>query len=67
MGALPTLYAATESIKGGAYIGPDGKDAKKGYPVKDMMGDVLFKPDVAEKLWSISEELTKVTYILKKR
>ncbi|MEH7329919.1 short-chain dehydrogenase [Priestia megaterium] len=67
MGALPTLYAATESIEGGTYIGPDGKDAKKGYPVKDRMGDVLFKPDVAEKLWSISEELTKVTYIFKKR
>jgi len=67
MGALPTLYAATEAIEGGAYIGPDGKDAKKGYPVKDMMGDVLFKPDVAEKLWSASEELTKVTYLFKKR
>jgi hypothetical protein len=32
-----------------------------------MMGDVLFKADVAEKLWSASEELTKVTYIFKQR
>jgi NAD(P)-dependent dehydrogenase (short-subunit alcohol dehydrogenase family) len=31
-GALPTLYAATQEIPGGSYIGPDGLIHTKGYP-----------------------------------
>jgi NAD(P)-dependent dehydrogenase (short-subunit alcohol dehydrogenase family) len=31
-GALPTLYAATQDIPGGSYVGPDGLIHTKGYP-----------------------------------
>lgn len=67
MGVLFIFYVVIEVIEGGVYIGLDGKDVKKGYFVKDMMGDVLFKLDVVEKLWSVLEELIKVIYIFKKR
>ena len=32
MGALPTLYAATQDLPGNAYIGPDGRFELRGHP-----------------------------------
>ena len=32
MGALPTLYAATQDIPGGSYVGPDGFAEQRGHP-----------------------------------
>ena len=32
MGALPTLYAATQDIPGDTYIGPGGPGEARGYP-----------------------------------
>jgi NAD(P)-dependent dehydrogenase (short-subunit alcohol dehydrogenase family) len=62
-GALPTLYAATHpDIRGGEFIGPDGPGNKRGYPVLTNDATRLFKPDVAEKLWEVSESLTGVRY-----
>ena len=63
MGALPTLYAATEpSLIGGEYIGPDGKKARKGYPKKDSIIEDLYDKETSKKLWELSEDLTHVTY-----
>ncbi|WP_409270140.1 oxidoreductase [Neobacillus sp. SCS-31] len=66
MGALPTLYAATEpSLLGGEYIGPDGKKKRKGYPRKDSVIERIYDSETAELLWSLSEELTGVVYNFK--
>ncbi len=63
LGALPTVYAATDSqLKGGEYIGPDGKGARKGYPTIDTPHASANDPAVAQKLWDISEKLTGVTF-----
>ena len=32
MGALPTLYAATQDIPGDSYVGPDGFQEQRGHP-----------------------------------
>ena len=33
MGALPTLFAATQpGLEGGTYVGPDGPGEQRGYP-----------------------------------
>ena len=32
MGALPTLYAATQDIPGNSYVGPDGFQEQRGHP-----------------------------------
>lgn len=61
MGALPTLFAATEpSLRGGEFIGPDGWDNWRGYPT--ITGDLkkLYKESVAEKLWKISTDITGI-------
>ncbi|WP_274362827.1 oxidoreductase [Paenibacillus thermotolerans] len=65
MGALPTLYAATDpDLRGGEFIGPDGKGNRKGYPAVTGEEKKLFNAPVAERLWAVSEQLTGVTYPL---
>ncbi|MEL6178835.1 MAG: short-chain dehydrogenase, partial [Myxococcota bacterium] len=63
MGALPTLYAATEpSIRGGEYIGPGGWFEMKGYPTHIRSSARSHDRVSAERLWRVSEELTQVHY-----
>lgn len=64
-GALPTLRAAIdEDVQTGDYFGPDGWLEWKGYPVKVKMSELAKDESIAKKLWDVSEELTKVKYIL---
>lgn len=63
MGALPTLFAATyPDLKGGEYIGPDGRRNHRGYPVVLSEVQTLFKADVAKHLWDVSEQLTGIRF-----
>lgn len=63
MGALPTIYAATEpTLNGGEYIGPDGKGQRKGFPALDTPHSSANNKAASEKLWGISEELTGVKF-----
>jgi NAD(P)-dependent dehydrogenase (short-subunit alcohol dehydrogenase family) len=60
-GTLPLLYAAAnEEITGGEYIGPGGFQNMWGYPQKTSEGEKLFNKETANKLWSVSEQLTQV-------
>ncbi len=63
MGALPTLCAACEDhVKSGDFYGPDGFFEARGYP-KKVMSNYRSKDDaIAQKLWTISEELTGITF-----
>jgi NAD(P)-dependent dehydrogenase (short-subunit alcohol dehydrogenase family) len=62
-GALPALYAATDpEAQGGKYIGPDGFMAFKGSPVVETPRPQALDEAVAKRLWTVSEELTGVTY-----
>lgn len=63
MGALPTLFAATEpGLPGGAYIGPDGFMEQRGHP--RIVGRSAAAQDsaTARELWVASEELTGVRF-----
>jgi hypothetical protein len=63
MGALPMLYAATaESVVGGDYVGPGGFMDMRGYPVTQRSSDRSYDEADAERLWSVSEDLTGVEY-----
>lgn len=63
MGALPTLYAATEpSVHGGEYIGPTGRGGMKGYPGKVESNEQSHDRSVAQRLWQVSETLTGVPF-----
>jgi NAD(P)-dependent dehydrogenase (short-subunit alcohol dehydrogenase family) len=63
MGALPQLRAATDpGVIGGQYFGPDGFGEQRGYPV--VVASTRVSHDIAaqQRLWTVSEELTGVTF-----
>jgi NAD(P)-dependent dehydrogenase (short-subunit alcohol dehydrogenase family) len=65
MGALPTLYAATDpSVEGGDYIGPDGLAEQRGYPKRVGCTSAARDEETARRLWEVSEELTGVRFEL---
>jgi NAD(P)-dependent dehydrogenase (short-subunit alcohol dehydrogenase family) len=57
-GALPTLYAATQEIPGGSYVGPDGIGHLRGYPVIHKTSKRAMDTDMPRRLWAVSAELT---------
>jgi NAD(P)-dependent dehydrogenase (short-subunit alcohol dehydrogenase family) len=63
MGALPMLYAATApDVSGGDYVGPGGFMDMRGYPETQRSSDRSYDETTADRLWSVSEELTGVAY-----
>ena len=62
MGALPQLFAATEDIPGGSYVGPDGRRRADRSPDPGRALGRGQRPGLAGRLWSVSEELTGVSY-----
>jgi NAD(P)-dependent dehydrogenase (short-subunit alcohol dehydrogenase family) len=63
MGALPLLRAATDpSAQSGQYFGPDGRGEQRGHP-KVIESSAMSHDEVLQRrLWSVSEELTDVTF-----
>ena len=62
-GALPTLRAATDpGAQGGQYYGPDGIGEVKGNPKVVASSAQSHNEDIQRRLWTMSEELTGVTY-----
>jgi NAD(P)-dependent dehydrogenase (short-subunit alcohol dehydrogenase family) len=64
MGALPTLYAATQDIPGGSYVGPDGFAEQRGHPRLVGRSKAASDEETARRLWELSEELTGTTFPL---
>lgn len=64
MGALPTLYAATvPAIRSGDYVGPDGFGEQRGHPKLVGMNESARDDAAANRLWTVSEDLTGVRYL----
>jgi NAD(P)-dependent dehydrogenase (short-subunit alcohol dehydrogenase family) len=62
-GALPTLCAATyPGLYGASYIGPDGFLEMRGFPKLTRAAAIAYDQRLATDLWSVSEELTGVTW-----
>lgn len=62
MGALPSLRAATDShLRGGEYLGPAGRGVR-GYPVIVEPSAAARSDENAQRLWAVSEELTRVRF-----
>jgi len=63
VGALATLRAATDpNVKGGQYWGPDGFREMRGYPELATSSEQSRDEAIQDRLWTVSEELTGVTY-----
>jgi NAD(P)-dependent dehydrogenase (short-subunit alcohol dehydrogenase family) len=65
MGALPTLRAATDpAVIGGQYYGPGGWGEIRGYPKLVTSSPDSHDQAAQQRLWTVSEELTGVTFPL---
>jgi len=64
MGALPTLYAASQDLPGASYVGPDGFQEQRGHPALAKRSAAAQDAETARRLWQLSEELTGVTFAL---
>jgi NAD(P)-dependent dehydrogenase (short-subunit alcohol dehydrogenase family) len=63
MGALPTLRAATDpAAQGAQYYGPDGFAEQRGHPKLVNSSAQSHDEDLQRRLWTVSEELTGVTF-----
>jgi len=62
MGALPTLYAATQDLPGASYVGPDGFGEWRGRPALARRSAAASDVTMAQLLWDASEQLTGVGY-----
>lgn len=63
MGALPTLRAATDpAVTGGQYYGPGNRGEIRGYPKLVTSSPGSHDRAVQQRLWTVSEELTGVTF-----
>jgi NAD(P)-dependent dehydrogenase (short-subunit alcohol dehydrogenase family) len=63
MGALPTLYAATEpGLESGTFVGPDGFMEQRGHPKPVSPSGAARDEQVARRLWEVSEQLTGVRF-----
>eukprot|EP00927_Polykrikos_kofoidii_P024310 TRINITY_DN22122_c0_g1_i1.p1 TRINITY_DN22122_c0_g1~~TRINITY_DN22122_c0_g1_i1.p1 ORF type:complete len:371 (+),score=59.62 TRINITY_DN22122_c0_g1_i1:54-1115(+) len=65
-GSLPLLMACIdESVKGGMYTGPGGKQEMKGAPKLCQFGGSARDAAMAQELWSFSEKSCGVTFVVK--
>ncbi|NYJ35906.1 oxidoreductase [Nocardiopsis aegyptia] len=62
-GALPTIYAATQDVPGAAYAGP--KNMGRGAPALAGRSEAAWDGVAAQRLWTLSERLTGVTFPLR--
>ena len=63
MGAEPTLRAATDpAAQNGQYYGPGGFGEQRGHPKVVESSAQSHDEDIQRRLWTVSEELTGVTY-----
>jgi NAD(P)-dependent dehydrogenase (short-subunit alcohol dehydrogenase family) len=66
-GALPVLYAAlSKDVEGGEFIGPDGFQQIRGYPIRVEADEYSRNKEVAVQLWKASEEMTTIHYLHEK-
>jgi NAD(P)-dependent dehydrogenase (short-subunit alcohol dehydrogenase family) len=64
-GALPILRAATDpGALGGQYYGPDGRNGFRGHPQVVASSPQSYDLATQQRLWTVSEELTGVTFPL---
>ncbi|WP_329565253.1 hypothetical protein [Streptomyces sp. NBC_01361] len=58
LGALPSLYAATQDIPGNAYVGPNGPGSLKGRPKLRKPAAAALDPETATRMCALTALLT---------
>jgi NAD(P)-dependent dehydrogenase (short-subunit alcohol dehydrogenase family) len=58
VGALPTLFAATQDVPGGSFVQPSGRGHLGGSPGIATAAPRSYDSDLARRLWDLSAQLT---------
>lgn len=61
-GALPTLYACSEQLEGGEFIGPSGFKQLRGSPTEVEPDPIAEDRNLQKKLWNYSENQLEINY-----
>lgn len=61
-GAFSSLFAATEPLANGAYIGPNGVDEINGYPAAASVDAYARDENIGRQLWRYAEKETGVSF-----
>ena len=61
-GSFSTLFAATQPLDGGAYIGPDGAGEVNGYPAPAFIAPYAQGKEIGTVLWEYAEKETGVSF-----
>lgn len=61
-GSFSTLFAATQPIKGGAYIGPDGEGEVNGFPAPAFIAPYAQGAEIGKALFEYAETATGVNF-----
>lgn len=62
-GAFSSLYASTENIEGGSYIGPNGENEMTGFPAPAFIADYAKEETIGKLLWEYAEKETGITFL----
>lgn len=62
-GSFSTLFAATQPLDGGSYIGPDGTGEVNGYPAPAFIAPYAQGGDIGTLLWEYAEKETGVSFV----
>ena len=62
-GAFSSLYAATEEIQGGSYIGPNGQNEMTGYPAPAFVAEYAKDETIGRNLWDYAKRELKLDFL----
>lgn len=62
-GAFSSLFAATEPLKGGEYIGPDGEGEMTGFPAPAFIADYAKNEQIGKQLWEYANRELNLDFL----
>lgn len=62
-GAFSSLFAATENIQGGSYIGPNGEGEMTGFPAPAFVADYVKDELIGKELWNYANENLDLNFL----
>jgi NAD(P)-dependent dehydrogenase (short-subunit alcohol dehydrogenase family) len=62
-GAFSSLFSATETIKGGSYIGPNGEGEMIGFPASAFIAEYAKDEIVGENLWEYTNKELELNFL----
>ena len=62
-GAFSSLFATTENIEGGSYIGPNGEGEMTGFPAQAFVSEYAKDEVIGEKLWEYANRELDLNFL----